>query len=84
MSKQGDAYLRMLLIHGARSALLAAERRRQSGQTLTRLQTWALVRADEGHRNRAAVALANKMARITWALWKHERSFDGNHLSLAA
>ena len=84
MSKQGDAYLRMLLIHGARSALLAAERRRQSGQTLTRLQTWALVRADEGHRNRAAVALANKMARITWALWKHERSFDGNHLSMAA
>ena len=84
ISKQGDAYLRMLLIHGARSALLAAERRRQSGQTLTRLQTWALVRSDEGHRNRAAVALANKMARITWALWKHERCFDGNHLSLAA
>lgn len=84
ISKQGDAYLRMLLIHGARSALLAAERRRQAGQDLSRLQRWALKRADAGHRNRAAVALANKMARVVWAVWKHERSFNGNYLPQAA
>jgi transposase len=34
---------------------------------------------DLRHSNQAAVALANKMARIAWALWKHERTFDGNH-----
>src|SRR5690606_30156901 len=81
ISKQGDAYLRMLLIHGARSALLAAERRRHASQPLNRLQAWALERADAGHRNRAAVALANKMARITWAVWKHERDRKSTRLN---
>lgn len=84
ISKQGDAYLRMLLIHGARSALLAAERRRKAGHDLDRIQTWALKRADAGHRNRAAVALANKTARIVWAVWKHERTFNGNYVAQAA
>lgn len=84
ISKQGDAYLRMLLIHGARSALRAMERRRTAGQRLTRLQTWVLARVAEGHRNRAAVALANKIARIIWAVWKHERASDGNYLPQAA
>lgn len=84
ISKQGDPYLRMLLIHGARSALLAAERRRKAEQELTRLQAWALERASAGHRNQAAVALANKMARILWAVWKHERVFNGSYLPQAA
>jgi transposase len=83
ISKQGDAYLRMLLIHGARSALVAAERRRKEGQRLTRVQAWVLQRVEKGHRNRAAVALANKMARIVWAVWKHARAFDGNYLPQA-
>lgn len=68
----------------ARSALLVAEKRRTSGQRLTRLHAWVLERANEGHRNRAAVALANKMARVIWAVWRHERSFDGNYLPQAA
>lgn len=84
ISKQGDVYLRMLLVHGARSALLVAERRRRAGQQLTKLQAWALERADSGHRNQAAVALANKMARIVWAVWTHERVFDGDFLPQAA
>jgi hypothetical protein len=28
--------------------------------------------------NKATVALANKLARIIWAIWRHERAFDGN------
>lgn len=79
ISKQGDPYLRILLIHGARAALQGAERRRRTGTPLSRLQKWALSRADAGHRNAAAVALANKMARIAWAVWRHERAFDGNY-----
>jgi len=35
------------------------------------------VQARGGH-NKAAVALANKLARIAWVTWKHQRAFDGN------
>jgi transposase len=80
ITKQGEPYLRMLLIHGARAALLVAQTRRKAAQPLTRIQAWALERAEGRHRNQAAVALANKMARIVWAVWNHGRSFDGNYL----
>jgi transposase len=84
ISKQGDPYLRMLLIHGARSALLLAQKRRREGAPLNRLQRWALEKADTGHHNRATIALANKMARILWAVWKHERPFDSSFIPQAA
>jgi transposase len=84
ISKQGDPYVRMLLIHGARAALQAARRREKAGLPLTRLQEWALQRARDSHPNRAGVALANKLARIAWAVWYHERPFDGNHAARVA
>jgi transposase len=84
ISKQGDPYLRTLLIHGARSALNAAQARQRAGKPLTHLQQWAVQKAKElRHPNQAAVALANKLARIVWAVWKHERRFDGNFRSQA-
>lgn len=64
ISKQGDIYLRQLLIHGARSVLCHAKR-----QPLDPLRAWALrIQERRGH-NVAAVALANKLARIAWAVW---------------
>lgn len=79
ISRRGDTYLRMLLIHGARSALLAAKRARARQQPLTELQRWALTtEARVGH-NKATVALANKMARIIWAVWAKNAAFDGDH-----
>jgi transposase len=70
ISKRGDPYLRMLLIHGARAALLRAHRRAAKGeQALTALERWALDVERRTHHNKAAVALANKMARIIWAVW---------------
>jgi transposase len=84
ISKQGDPYLRMLLIHGARSALNAATRSANADKPISQLQAWALERADKAHRNKAVVALANKMARIVWAVWRHERVFDGNHVERLA
>lgn len=79
ISRRGDTYLRTLLIHGARAALLAAKRARLRGQHLTELQRWSLeIEARCGH-NKATVALANKMARIMWAVWTRHDSFDGDH-----
>ena len=83
ISKQGDPYLRMLLVHGARSALLLAQKRRREGRPLDRLQSWALRKADQGHHNRATIALANKMVRILWAVWTHERQFDSSFIPQA-
>lgn len=78
ISKQGDVYLRTLLVHGARSALLAAHRAERARKPLDRLRQWALdCERQRGH-NKATVALANRLARIVWATWTHERPFDGN------
>jgi transposase len=66
ISKQGDPYLRMLLIHGARSILWASKKLKQPDH----LRAWALRIEKERGRNKAAVALANKLARIAWAVWK--------------
>ncbi len=84
ISKQGNAYLRTLLIHGARSALLAAARKRKAGRTLSELERWGLEIAREKPHNQAAVALANKMARVLWAVWKYERSFETQPVKRAA
>lgn len=71
ISKRGDPYLRMLLIHGARAVLCHAKRAAPPG----RLQQWALaLQRTRGH-NPAAVALANKLARIAWAVWTRGEDF---------
>jgi transposase len=78
ISKRGDVYLRTLLVHGARSALLAARRAERSGKPLDRLRRWALDCERRTGHNKATVALANRLARIVWATWKYQRSFSGN------
>lgn len=78
ITKRGDSYLRMLLIHGARSALLAAKRTHNADKPLTALQLWALRKQQEIGHNKATVALANKMARILWAVWTRKTEFNGN------
>jgi len=65
ITKRGDPYLRTLLTHGARSVLWAAKHDKHPDA----LRRWALaVQARRGH-NRATIALANKLARIAWAVW---------------
>lgn len=78
ISKQGDPYLRTQLTHGARAALLIAQRRKKAGIPLSYLEQWVMQKAVEQHPNCAVLALANKMARTAWALWKYQRTFDGN------
>jgi transposase len=73
ISKRGNRYIRMLLTHGARSVLRAATVARRAGRPLDRLRSWALAVQDRTNHNKATCALANKMARIAWAVWvKHE------------
>lgn len=69
ISKRGDRYLRCLLAHGARAVLWAAMVRRRSPQPLTRLQQWALELRERRGQNRAVIGVANKLARIIWAVW---------------
>ena len=64
ISKRGDRYLRTLLIHGARAVVKVAERRRDARSAwVSRIKQRA-----RGGTNIAAVALANKNARVLWAL----------------
>lgn len=72
ISKAGSPYLRTLLISGARSVLLSAHR----AQRLNRLQQWALEVERRRGRNRAAVAVANKLARIVWAVSTRGTAFQ--------
>jgi transposase len=72
MSKRGDACLRTLLTHGARSAILSAQRAAKANQRLTGL-------LNRRHPNIAAVALANKNVRTVWALLAHDREFKPNY-----
>jgi transposase len=72
ISKRGDTYTRMLLVHGARAALLAAHRVQEPDQ----LQAWAIrTQRARGH-NIATVALANRIVRIAWRVWRDQRPFQ--------
>jgi len=69
ISKRGDTYLRTLLIHGARSVIRRCDTRDDA------LARWVRGIKERRGFNRASVALANKNARIIWALMAHEETF---------
>ena len=69
ISKRGDSYLRMLLVHGARAVIRVAEKKPGYADS------WIARLIGRRHPNIAAVALANKNARIVWALLKHDRDY---------
>lgn len=76
ISKRGDSYLRMLLIHCARAVIFAAKRKGvQEG--------WVHELVKRRNHNVAAVALANKIARTVWALWAHDREFRPGYTNTA-
>ena len=75
ISKQGDKYLRMLLTHGARSVLRAATVARQAGRTLDPLRSWATAVQGRSNHNKAACALANKLARICYATLRDSQPY---------
>lgn len=78
ISKRGDCYLRTLLIHGARSALRCA------GDKPDHVLRWALKLQESKGFNIAAVALANKLARVAWAVLAHGRRYEAQWKGVSA
>ena len=69
ISKRGDRYLRSLLVHGARAVVSRAKHKDDP------LSRWInKIRAARGM-NKATVALANKMARMGWAVLAHNTTY---------
>jgi transposase len=69
ISKRGDRYRRKLLVHGARATL------RCVGTKGDDRSQWLSALIAQRGKNRAAVALANKNARIVWALLAHNAAY---------
>jgi transposase len=85
ISKRGDTYLRMLLVHGARAVIRTLERRAKAAGNPT--DRWLAKLLARRNPNVAAVALANKTVRVIWALLAHGRTYDRNwsgHRAVAA
>lgn len=77
ISKRGDAYLRNLLIHGARAVLRCVERKEDR---TSRLATALKARR---HTNVAVVAMANKIARVAYAVMITGKPYDPARAALA-
>jgi transposase len=76
ISKRGDTYLRTLLIHGARAVARFAEKKAEP-------QSWLRELMARRNKNVAAVALANKNARIVWALLSKGGTFRPDYTPAA-
>ena len=76
ISKRGDSYLRTLMIHGARAVIRFAENKAQP-------ESWLRKVMARRNKNVAAVALANKNARIVWALLAKDRMFRPDYTPAA-
>jgi transposase len=78
ITKRGDDYLRTLLIQGARSAIATATRRQD------RISRWIVQLQLRIGWQKALVALANKNARILWAVLARGKPFDAQHVAATA
>jgi transposase len=78
ISKRGSKYLRTLFIQAAKVLLM-----RPQNWDRYSFGAWLKTAAERLHRNKLAVALANKLARIAWSVLRKERTFD-NHFEAAA
>ena len=70
ISKRGDQYLRSLLVHGARAVVIQAARKKDH------LSRWLNRIQKERGLNKAVVAMANKMARMGWAILRYNTSYN--------
>ena len=71
ISKRGNRYLRKLFVQAAWVILIKPMSWERHG-----LKSWIEAAKKRLHHNVLAIALANKLARIAWAAWKHDRTFE--------
>ncbi len=71
ISKRGSRYLRMLFVQAAKVILM-----RPHNWEKFSFGEWLARAAERMNRNKLAVALANKLARIAWSVLRHSRHFD--------
>ena len=76
ITKRGDTYLRSLLIQGAKSAVMTAHKRSDP------ISKWAAALRERAGWQKAVVALANKNARILWAVMTKGDAFDARYISV--
>ncbi len=72
ISKRGNRYIRTLLIHGARAVLSHCDKKQD------KLSLWLQALIERKGFNRAAVAMANKNARILWAMTTQGTKYDAS------
>ena len=70
ISKRGDTYVRSLLIHGARSVVRMADGKND------KLSLWIQSVKERRGANKAAVALANKLVRMAWAMVVNDQDYQ--------
>lgn len=75
ITKRGDDYLRTLLIQGAKSAVMSAHKRDDP------ISRWLVQLTARVGWQKACVAMANKNARILWAVMTRQERYDPRHLS---
>src|SRR5947208_3474519 len=78
ISKRGSKYLRTLLIQAAKVLLM-----RPQNWSRYSFGAWLKTASERLHKNKLAVALANKLGRIAWSVLRHDKAFD-THLETAA
>jgi transposase len=76
ITKRGDDYLRTLLIQGAKAAVMSADKRDDP------ISRWLVQLTARVGWQKACVAMANKNARILWAVMTRDAGFDPKHLSV--
>jgi transposase len=76
ITKRGDDYLRTLLIQGAKTAVMSADKRDDP------ISRWLVQLTARVGWQKACVAMANKNARILWAVMTREEGFDPKHVSV--
>ena len=76
ITKRGDTYLRTMQIQGAKSTVMTAHKRSDP------ISQWAAALRDRAGWQKAVVALANKNARILWAVMTKGEAFNARHVSV--
>ena len=73
ISKRGDGYLRSLIVHGARAVVAQAARKSDA------LSCWINQLVERRGKHKAIVALANKLARIAWAVLTTGKAYQADY-----